>query len=30
MKVYDNKLKYVELLMKYDDLSNYKKYELPE
>ena len=30
MKTYDNRIKYVELLMKYDDLSNFKKYELPE
>ena len=30
MKPYDNKIKYIELLMKYDDIHNYKKYELPE
>ena len=30
MKTLDNTIKYYELLMKYDDLSNYKNYELPE
>jgi len=30
MKTYDNRIKYFELLMKYDDITNYKKYELPE
>ena len=30
MKTIDNTIKYYELLMKYDDLSTYKKYELPE
>ena len=30
MKAYDNRIKYIELLMKYDDISDYKKYELPE
>ena len=30
MKTLDNTIKYYELLMKYDDTSNYKKYELPE
>ena len=30
MKSLDNTIKYYELLMKYDDLSNFKKYELPE
>lgn len=30
MKTYDNRIKYFELLMKYDDIHNYKKYELPE
>lgn len=30
MKTYDSRIKYIELLMKYDDLSNYKKYKLPE
>jgi len=29
MKTYDNRIKYYELLMKYDDISEYKKYELP-
>ena len=26
MKTYDNKIKYIELLMKYDDISDYKVY----
>ena len=30
MKTDDNRIKYIELLMKYDDISDYKKYELPE
>jgi len=30
MKTLDNTIKYYELLMKYDDLSKYKQYELPE
>ena len=30
MKTIDNTIKYYELLMKYDDISDYKKYELPE
>lgn len=30
MKTIDNRIKYYELLMKYDNISNYKKYELPE
>ena len=30
MKTYDNRIKYIELLMKYDDISIYKNYELPE
>lgn len=30
MKSYDNKIKYYELLMSYDDITNYPKYELPE
>lgn len=30
MRTYDNRIKYYELLMKYDDITNYKKYELPE
>ena len=30
MRTYDNRIKYFELLMKYDDIHNYKKYELPE
>ena len=30
MKTIDNTIKYYELLMKYDDSSNYKRYELPE
>ena len=30
MKSLDNKIKYVELLMKYEDIKNYKRYELPE
>ena len=30
MKTMDNTIKYYELLMKYDDISDYKKYELPE
>lgn len=30
MKTYDNRIKYIELLMKYDNISDYKKYELPE
>jgi len=30
MKPIDNKIKYYELLMKYDDTSNYKKYPLPD
>lgn len=30
MKTIDNTIKYYELLMKYDDLSNYKRYELPD
>lgn len=30
MKSLDNTIKYYELLMKYDELSNFKKYELPE
>ena len=30
MRTYDNRIKYFELLMKYDNISNYKKYELPE
>lgn len=30
MRPYDNRIKYFELLMKYDDISNYKKYELPK
>lgn len=30
MKVMDNTIKYFELLMKYDDTSKYKKYELPD
>ena len=30
MKTYDNRIKYIELLMKYDDISDYKKYELPD
>lgn len=30
MKTYDNRIKYIELLMKYDAISDYKKYELPE
>ena len=30
MKSTDNKIKYYELLMKYDDTSNYKKYKLPD
>ena len=29
MKIMDNTIKYYELLMKYDDISDYKKYELP-
>ena len=29
MKTIDNRIKYYELLMKYDDLSSYKRYELP-
>ena len=29
MKAMDNTIKYYELLMKYDDISDYKKYELP-
>ena len=28
MRTYDNRIKYFELLMKYDDIHNYKKYEL--
>ena len=30
MKTLDNTIKYYELLMKYDDTSEFKKYELPE
>ena len=30
MKTLDNTIKYYELLMKYDDTSKFKKYELPE
>ena len=30
MKNLDNTIKYYELLMKYDDTSKFKKYELPE
>ena len=30
MRTYDNRIKYFELLMKYDDISDYKKYRLPE
>ena len=30
MKTYDNRIKYYELLMKYDDVTDYKRYELPE
>lgn len=30
MRTYDNRIKYFELLMKYDDISDYKKYELPK
>lgn len=30
MRTYDNRIKYFELLMKFDDIHNYKKYELPE
>ena len=30
MKTLDNTIRYYELFMKYDDLSNYKNYELPE
>lgn len=30
MKSLDNTIKYYELLMKYDDLSSFKRYELPE
>lgn len=30
MKTFDNTIKYYELLIKYDDTSSYKKYELPE
>lgn len=30
MKPIDDKIKYYELLMKYDDTSNFKKYELPD
>ncbi len=30
MKPTDNKIKYYELLMKYDDTSTFKKYELPD
>ena len=30
MRTYDNRIKYYELLMKYDDTSVYKKYDLPE
>lgn len=30
MRTYDNRIKYSELLMKYDDIREYKKYELPE
>ena len=26
MKTYDNKIKYIELLMKYDDISDYEKW----
>lgn len=29
MRTYDNRIKYYELLMKYDDTSNYVKYDLP-
>ena len=30
MKTLDNTIKYYELLMKYDDLTEYERYELPE
>lgn len=30
MRVLDNTLKYYDLLMKYDDLSTFKYYELPD
>ena len=30
MRTYDNRIKYYELLMKYDNISEYKKYLLPE
>ena len=30
MRTYDNRIKYIELLMKYDDISDYKNYDLPE
>ena len=30
MRTYDNRIKYFELLMKYDDIHNCQKYELPE
>ena len=30
MKTMDNTIKYYELLMKYDDTDDFKKYELPE
>ena len=30
MKTLDNTIRYYELLMKYDDTSNYKEYDLPE
>ena len=29
MRTYDNRIKYYELLMKYDDIAKYKTYELP-
>ena len=30
MRAYDNRIKYYELLMKYDNIEQYKKYELPK
>ena len=30
MKTMDNTIKYYELLMKYDDTDEFKRYELPE
>lgn len=30
MKTYDNRIKYIELLMKYDDISDYKNMNYPK